>query len=76
MVKIEEEKTREIKIIIPEELFTYFTPRKMFQHFLNAKKEFLLSMRDLIDTKIEILEKREKKRTQRKVSTKYKKTEK
>jgi hypothetical protein len=53
------EKTREIKISIPEELFTVFIPKKTQDHLFQAKKEFLLALRSLIDSRIEYLEKRE-----------------
>ena len=56
-----EAKTREIKICIPEELFTLFLPEKTIHHFYNARKEMLLALRALIDAKIEALEKKEKK---------------
>jgi len=38
----------------------------MLQHLLNAKKEFLLALRSLIDAKIEASEKKEGKRPVRK----------
>lgn len=60
-----EAKTKEIKICIPEELFSLFLPEKTFNHFLNARKEVLLAFRSLIDAKIEALEKREKKKTEK-----------
>jgi cell division protein ZapA (FtsZ GTPase activity inhibitor) len=53
------EKMREIKISIPEELFTVFIPPKTQDHLLKAKKELLLALRSLIDSRIECLEKRE-----------------
>jgi len=52
------EKTREIKISIPEELFSIFFPEKTVDHLINAKKEALLALRSVIDYKIESLEKR------------------
>jgi len=57
-----EEKTREIRISIPEDLFSIFIPEKTVGHLMNARKEMLLSIRSLIDAKIEAMEKIEKKR--------------
>ena len=56
-----EEKTREIRISIPEDLFSIFIPEKTVGHLMNARKEMLLSLRSLIDAKIEAMEKIEKK---------------
>lgn len=56
-MEVKEKKTKEIRIIIPEDLL--FIPKKMIQHFLNVEKEILLTLRYLIDAKIEALEKRE-----------------
>lgn len=56
------EKTREIRISIPEDLFSLFIPEKTVVHLMNARKEMLLSLRSLIDAKIEAIEKTEKKR--------------
>jgi uncharacterized protein Smg (DUF494 family) len=53
-------KTREIRISIPEELFSLAIPEKTFEHFLRAKKEILLAVRSMIDHRIEALEKKEK----------------
>jgi hypothetical protein len=61
-----EEKTREIRISIPEDLFSIFIPEKTVGHLMNARKEMLLSLRSLIDAKIEAMEKFEKKRETRK----------
>lgn len=58
-----EAKTREIRITIPEELFCLFVPEKSVEHLFKAKKEILLSLRSLIDAKIESLEKKEEKRS-------------
>jgi hypothetical protein len=52
------EKMREIKISIPEELFTLFLPLQAQQHMLRARKEVLLAFRSLIDARLEALEKR------------------
>jgi hypothetical protein len=57
------EKTREIKISIPEELFSIFFPEKAVDHLINAKKEALLALRSVIDYKIESLEKRGEKKS-------------
>jgi hypothetical protein len=53
------EKMREIRISIPEELFTVFIPQKTQDHLLKVRKEFLLAVRSLIDSRIESLEKKE-----------------
>lgn len=60
-----EAKTREIRINIPEELFSFFLPEKTLDHFLNAKKEMLLGFRSLIDARIENLEKMQKKQKEK-----------
>ncbi len=52
------EKMREIKILVPEELFTWFLPASTHEHLLRAKKEVLLALRSLLDARIEALEKR------------------
>jgi hypothetical protein len=52
------EKMREIKISIPEELFTLFLPLQAQEHLLKARKEVLLAFRSLIDARLETLEKR------------------
>jgi hypothetical protein len=61
-----EEKVREIKIRIPEELFSLFLPEKAFSHLLKARKEILLAFRSLIDAKIEALEKMAEKKVEKK----------
>ncbi len=53
-----EGKTREIRIVIPDELFSLLVPGGAQQHLLSAKKELLLAVRSLIDARIEALEKR------------------
>ncbi|MFP4082959.1 MAG: hypothetical protein ACLFVG_09435 [Candidatus Aminicenantes bacterium] len=58
---MDEAKTKEIRISIPDELFSMFLPQKTAGHLLNAKKEMLLAFRSLIDAKIEAMEKKEKK---------------
>ncbi len=57
-----QEKVREIKITIPEELFSLVIPQKTVSHILKARKEILLAFRSLIDAKIEALEKKEQKK--------------
>jgi len=52
------EKMREIKISIPEELFTLFLPLPAQEHILKARKEVLLAFRSIIDARLEMLEKR------------------
>jgi hypothetical protein len=63
-----EEKTREIKITIPvpEELFPLFMPAAAFGHLLQAKKEALLALRAMIDSRIEALEKKANKKSESK----------
>lgn len=58
-----EEKTKEIRISIPEDLISILIPEKTATHLMNARKEVLLSLRSLIDARIEAMEKFEKKRT-------------
>jgi len=57
-----EEKTKEIRICIPEDLFSILIPEKTATHLMNARKEMLLSLRSLIDARIEAMDKFEKKR--------------
>jgi hypothetical protein len=57
------DKTREIKISLPEELFTLFLPLKTQEHLLKARKELLLALRSLIDARLESLEKKEDRRS-------------
>jgi hypothetical protein len=56
--KVSSDKTREIRISIPEELFSFIFPEETIDHMIKAKKEALLALRSLIDHKIESLEKR------------------
>jgi len=58
-------KTREIRISIPEELFSLAIPEKTFEHFLRAKKEILLAVRSMIDHRIEALERKEKTKSEK-----------
>jgi hypothetical protein len=51
------DKTREIRIAIPEELFSLLIPRQTQEHLWKAKKEFLLALRSLIDARIEMIDK-------------------
>ena len=60
-----EAKTKEIKISIPEELFSIFIPENTVDHLIKARKEMLLALRSVIDAKIETLDKREKKKTEK-----------
>ncbi|MBN1222930.1 MAG: hypothetical protein JXB23_06745 [Candidatus Aminicenantes bacterium] len=61
-----EKKTREIRISIPEDLFALFIPEETVGHLKKARKEMLLSLRSLIDARIEALEKSEKIKTTQK----------
>jgi hypothetical protein len=58
------DKTREIKISLPEELFTVFLPLQTQEHLLKAKKEVLLALRSLIDARLESLDKKEDRRAE------------
>ncbi len=53
-----ETKTREIRIVLPEELFALLVPGETKEHLLAARKELLLAVRSLIDARIASLEKR------------------
>lgn len=55
------EKMREIRISLPEELFTFMIPPKTQEHLFRAGKEFLLALRSLIDARIEFLDKKAEK---------------
>lgn len=70
MKVMSEERIREIKICIPEDLFSLVVPEKALNHILKAKKELLLSLRSLIDAKIEALEKKEEKKVEKKKKVK------
>jgi hypothetical protein len=53
-----DDKTREIRVIIPEALFDFLVPGEAHEHLAMAKKEILLAIRSLIDARIEMIEKR------------------
>lgn len=55
--KMPEAKTKEIKIILPDDLISILLPNETHRHLLNARKEMLLAFRSLIDAKIDALEK-------------------
>ena len=57
-----EEKTKEIRISIPvpDDLFGLLMPGAAAGHLLKARKEVLLALRALIDSRIEVLEKKER----------------
>ena len=57
-----EEKNKEIRISIPEDLFSILIPEKTATHLMNARKEMLLSLRSLIDARIEASEARAERR--------------
>lgn len=67
-----EERTREIRIILPEELFSFILPKKTIGHMINARKEMLLALRTLIDDRVDALERMEEK-TRKKSKTQKKK---
>jgi hypothetical protein len=50
---------KEIKILIPEELFGFFFPAEALRHVRAARKEALLAARAVIDARIAALEKKE-----------------
>jgi hypothetical protein len=56
--RMADQRVHEIKILVPEELFSLFIPAQAHEHALLAKKEVLLVMRSLLDARIEALEKR------------------
>ncbi len=68
-----EEQTREIRIILPEELFSFIFPQKTMDHFISAKKEMLFALRSLIDARVQALEKMEEKSKQKGKTEKKKK---
>lgn len=68
-----DESTREIRISIPEEFFSIFFPKNAIDHVIKAKKEMLFAVRSLIDARIEMLEKMEKKTSQKTQAEKKKK---
>jgi hypothetical protein len=53
------DKMREIRLSIPEELFSLCLPQQTQQHLWKARKELLLAIRSLIDARIEMMEKKE-----------------
>jgi hypothetical protein len=53
-----ENKNREIRIVLPEELFALLVPGETQQHLTRAKKELLLAVRSLIDARIESLDRK------------------
>lgn len=61
-----EARGREIRIVLPEELFNLFLPGETQKHLWRAKKEVLLALRSLIDARIEAIEKKEEKGTEEK----------
>lgn len=68
-----EERTREIRISLPEELFSIFFPKTAIGHVIKARKEMLFAVRSYIDARIEMLERMEKKTSQNKKTEKKKK---
>jgi hypothetical protein len=60
--KMADGQTKEIKITIPEELFSLFIPDAAREHLARARKELLLALRSLIDSRIEALEKKGQKK--------------
>jgi len=58
-----DDKVREIKITIPvpDDLFSLLLPLEALQHARAARKEALLALRAILDSRIEALEKKERK---------------
>jgi hypothetical protein len=54
-----EDKNREIRISLPEELFAFLMPQETQQHLWRARKEILLALRAMIDARIEMIERKE-----------------
>jgi len=61
-----QQKTREIRISIPEDLFALIVPEETVGHLKKARKEILLSLRSLIDARIEALDNPPKKKATQK----------
>lgn len=61
-----EKKTREIRIILPEELFSLFPSQKTVKHLVQAKKEMLLALRSIIDARLEALDRMGEKKAEKK----------
>ncbi len=53
------DRMREIRLSIPEDLFNLWLPQPTQQHLWKARKEILLAIRSLIDSRIELIEKKE-----------------
>jgi hypothetical protein len=70
---LSEDRTREIRISLPEEFFSIFFPKNAMGHVIKARKEMLFAFRSFIDARIEMLEKMEKRTTQKKETEKKKK---
>jgi len=70
---LNEDRTREIRISLPEEFFSIFFPKNAMSHIIKAKKEMLFAFRSFIDARIEMLEKMETKTSQKKRAEKKKK---
>jgi len=70
--RMNESSVKEIKITLPEELFSLFLPEETRGHLKKAKIEFLRALRSLIDARIAALEKKEttSTRTRKKVPIK------
>jgi len=63
-----EEKIKEIRISIPvpDDLLAVLVPGAAAGHLLKARKEVLLALRSLIDSRIEALEKKENRKPEAK----------
>lgn len=59
--RVDDESTgKVIKLVIPEELSFLFS-EKVMGHLVTAKREFLMALKEIIEHKIELLDKRAKK---------------
>lgn len=58
------DRMREIRLSIPEELFNLWLPQPTQEHLWKARKELLLAIRSLIDSRIEMIEKKEARKSE------------
>lgn len=58
------DRMREIRLSIPEDLFNLWLPQPTQEHLWKARKEFLLAIRSLIDSRIEMIEKKEARKSE------------
>lgn len=58
------DRMREIRLSIPEDLFNLWLPQPTQEHLWKARKELLLAIRSLIDSRIEMIEKKEARKSE------------